>query len=539
MSKRSHFSGRLGLAEARALPEPQGLLLRGALAAVTLAVLAGAGTYLWARGQPPEFRAEAVVLLAGGTEVMVPAAAEVRAPPIDAGAFRAAAASEAVLEEALRAMGHGEPDANAVRDLRSAVLLETEVGRRDSSLLRIAAHGTTPGEATLRADAVSSALVEWDRQHAGARLAHQRAALERRIRDLDQEIRVLQAIGQVGDGFWPHDDGQLAGLARLHGEQVQRLAFVSALADSAHGMASVIQPADTTVVQVAPRPVVSAALGAALALAVASGLLLLHGSIETPLRGAADIAAVAGRPVLAEFPRSGGPGDRHLREVASYLRTNLHLGVRDADQRVIAVTSPGAGEGKTFVATALAESFARYGHRTLLVDADLRSPSVVRRFDVVGGLTDTATTERWLAHPEAEHRLLRVSVGRDSELDVLPQPRPVDDASELLGRRLRLALTSVSVYDIIVIDTPPALEVSDALVVAPHCTGVLVVVDRRITTRRRLAASIASLQQIGIVEVAVVANRVGVSAGGTSSYGSTRLILAGQRVPWQPSRSAR
>ncbi len=490
-------------------------VLRGALPALFIAAAVGVGVYLWTEREPPVFRAETTLLVARTTGGFTQfGLSPVTAPPIDLGAYRVAAVSDPVLTEALRLLGTEEPTPAQLRSLRGRVGTSIEAGVRDSSLLRVEARGETGAVAAARANAVARALVAWDDSRSSASLTRVVATLEQQIEALSEQIRTLQAVGEPGG------EGQIEGLVRLRAEQQQQLAYARALVASAQGLLSVLQVADTTPRQTAPRPLMTGAVAALLAAVAVYGLLLLRAAFNTRLRGPEDIAAVTGLQVLAEFPANGRRGDPRLREASSYLRANLLFNSEDAHPRVYMVTSALEGEGKTTIASELAESFARYGYRTLLIDADLRSPSLVERFDVVGMVKRGSTTEAWLDDPSTRHMLLSVALGDDDQLDVIPQLRPVANAPELLGRRFRTALQSVDDYDVVVIDTSPVLAVADALMIAPHCTGTVLVVDHQRSDRRKLAAAVNALQRLGVPVIGVVANRVGTVGSGAGTYGA-------------------
>jgi polysaccharide biosynthesis transport protein len=489
-------------------------VLRGALPAFVIAAAVGAGMYLWSQRQPPVFQAETTLLVGRTTGGFTQfGLSPVTAPPIDLGAYRVAAVSDSVLTEALRGMGIEEPTQSQVRSLRGRVGTNVEAGVRDSSLLRIEARGESASVAIARANAVAQALVAWDDDRSSASMRRVIGTLEQQIEALSEQVRTLQAVGEPGA------EGQIEGLVRLRAEQQQQLAYARALVASAQGLLSVLQVADTTARQTAPRPMMTAGLAAVLAAVAVYGLLLLRSAFNTRLRGPEDIAAVTGLQVLAEFPSTPRRGDARLREASSYLRANLLFNSEDAHPRVYMITSAVEAEGKSTIASELAESFARYGYRTLLIDADLRSPTVLERFEVVGVVGRGSTTEAWLDDPSTGHQLLSVSLGDDGQLDVIPQIRPVPNAPELLGRRFRLALQSVDDYDVIVIDTPPVLAVADALMIAPHCTGTVLVTDHQKSDRRKLAAAVNTLQRLGVQVIGVVANRVGSVGSGAGSYG--------------------
>lgn len=490
-------------------------VLRGILPALIVAVAVGVAVYYVTARQPPVFQADATVLVArgagGATQFGL---SPVTAPPIDLRAYQIAAVSDQVLEEAVRLLGSESPTEAEIRSLRARVSASSETGVRDSSLLHFTGRGSTPAQAIARSNAVADAIVAWDERRSSESLSRVVAILEQQIEALSEQVRTLQATAGAGGA------DQIEGLLRLRAEQQQQLAYARALVASAQGLLTVLQWADSSVRQIAPRPVLSAAIAALLAVVAVYGLMLLRAAFNTRLGSSEDVAEVAGLPILVEFPSTGRRGDPALREASSYLRANLLFSTEDVHPRVFMVTSAMEGEGKTTTATALAESFARYGYRTLLIDADLRSPSVIERFDVVGNVGRTCTTESWLHDLTIEHQLLSISLGTDGELYVIPQLKSLGNAAELLGRRFRAALQTLVDFDVIVIDTPPLLAVADAMTIAPHCTSTLLVVDLQRTDSRRLRAAVNALQNIGVPVAGIVANRVSGGGSGAGSYGA-------------------
>jgi capsular exopolysaccharide synthesis family protein len=503
-------------------------VLRGALLAAVLAGVVGAATYLLTQRQPAVFRAESTLLVArGGAGFTQFGLSPVTAPPIDLGAYRVAVESDPVLTDALRLLGVAEPTVAEVRSLRGRIGSATETGVRDSSLLRVEGRGDTAASAIGRANAVAAALVAWDRRRASESIDRVITTLVQQIEALSEQVRALQAVGDA------NLQSQIDGLVRLRAEQQQQLGYARALVASAEGLLSVLQPADSTARQVAPRPAMTAAVAALLAAIGVYALLLLQSAFNTRLRGPEDIGVVTGLPVLAEFPSVGRQEFERLREPSSYLRTNLLFATEEAHPRVFMVTSAVAGEGKTTVARHLAEGFVRYGYRTLLVDADLREPSVADGYDIVGAVPDAATTESWLADAGGTHHILTVTLDGDGQLDVIPQFKQVAHAPELLGRGFRLALARWQEYDVVVVDSPPLLAVADPLTIAPHCTGTVLVVDHHKADRRRLTAAVGSLQRLGVRILGVVANNVGTgssSVGYGAPYGDAAPRSANDRM---------
>jgi polysaccharide biosynthesis transport protein len=488
-------------------------LLRGALLAAVLAGVLGSVVYVSTASRPPVYRAEATLLVARTQSgVGQLGLSTVTAPPIDLGAYRVALVSDTVLTAALVQMGVEEPTLGEVLALRGTAGSSTEAGVRDSSLLRVEARGPTPQVAAARANALASALVEWDRRRASDSINRVVATLEQQIAVLTEQIETLQTIGD-GNG-----QTQIDGLVRLRAEQQQQLGYARALVASAEGLLTVLQSADSRVLHVAPRPVLSTAVAVVLGVVLAYGILLVMAALNTRLRDSDDIAHVTGLPVLAEFPSGGRLDDARSREASSYLRTNLLFATPEFHPRVFMVTSAGEHEGKTTVARYLAESFVRYGYTTLLVDADLRSPAVAAHYDV-GDQMAGATTQEWLKESTGTFKVLSVDVGAEEQLHLIAQPAAIPNAPELLGRGFRSALNRWHDYDIVVIDTAPILAVSDSLTVAPHCTGTILVVDRNRTDRRKLEAAVSALVRIGVQVLGVVANKVS-AVSGAAGYGS-------------------
>ena len=513
-------------------------LARGAVIAIVMAAAVGAAAFFLSRQQPTVFRAEATVLMARAAGLAQFGLTPVTAPPIDMSAYRVALASDQVLIDALARLGVDEPTARDVQMLRARTGSSVESGVRDPSMLRVEGRGASAVEAVTRANAVAQALVAWDRRRARESIDRAIATLELQIEALSEQVRSLQAIGDATA------QSQIDGLVRLRAEQQQQLAYARALVAAADGLLSVLQPADATARQVAPRPATDAALAALLAVVAAYALLLLRMAVNTRLSGSDDIARVTGLEVLSEFPTVGRHQGTRLREAAGYLRTSLLFATEDVHPRVFMVTSALEGEGKSTVARHLAEGFVGYGYRTLLVDADLRDPSVIEAYEVDGPVPMSASTESWLLNPSAAHKVLTVTLDGENRLDVIPQGRAAANAPELLGRGFRAALNQWLDYDVVVIDTAPILAVSDALAVAPHCTGTVVVVDRRRSDRRKLASAIGVLRRVGVRVLGIVANNVG-SEGSGGGYGTqygggdvVRPTVFTSQVPAHGSRSA-
>jgi capsular exopolysaccharide synthesis family protein len=500
-------------------------VLRGLIWAVLFGGIAGGAAYFLAQRESPVFRAEATLLVArttGGFSQF--GLSPVTAPPIDLSAYRAAAASDRVLSDTASILGVADVDVGTIRSLRGATNTFIAGDGRDSSLLGVEARASTPAVAVARANAHAAALVEWDRRRATESLNRVITTLEQQIEALGEQIRAVQA---AGDGA---TQTQVDGLIRLRADQQQQLAYARALVASAEGLLSVMQGADTSPRQIAPRPVMSALVAALIAGVLAYAFLLVRTALNTRLRSVDDIATASGLGVLAQFPRSGGASDAwRIQEAANYLRTNLLFALSDVHPKVILVTSANEAEGKTTVSCQLAEGLARNGYRTLLVDADLRSPSVADHFDIVGTGATTTTTREWMRPATNNKSVLKVMLD-DADLYVVPQFQSVGDAAEALGRGFPAALEQWKQYDVIVIDSSPILAVADALAIAPRCSGTILVVDAQRSQPASIVRARELLDSAGANVLGVVANHVR-QGSSNRSYGATYGTGYGRPAP--------
>ena len=277
----------------------------------------------------------------------------------------------------------------------------------------------------------------------------------------------------------------------------------------------VVEPALPSDAPSRPRKKLVLAAGLIGGLALGAGLVLVLMALDTSFKTVDQVEAYAGLPVRAAIAKLDKPPTLQTTAIVSIdpdslaaeafrtLRTALF--VANGEARSFLFTSAVANDGKTFCAVNAAVAFAQLGPRTLLIDADLRLPSVeaVLFDDNRGpGLADVLEGEMPLdkaARSTKYENLFVLTAGRKAGRPAELLARPA------MERLLREALTK---YDRVVVDTAPVQAVSDALLLVRHVHSVCVVVSAGITPRGAVSKACERLSEAGAKGLGVIFNRV-------------------------------
>jgi capsular exopolysaccharide synthesis family protein len=221
-------------------------------------------------------------------------------------------------------------------------------------------------------------------------------------------------------------------------------------------------------------------------------------------------------------PRSAGT------EAYRLLRTAISLMKVDQYHRVISLTSCGPGEGKSTTALNLGVVLATQAKRVLLIDADLRKPTIAQRLKLPP--TDQPGLSRFLSDSTVLAEECIQKVPEVVGLDVIPVQEIPPFPSELLGQgRLQELLTwARENYDYVLIDTPPVLLVTDALIIATHCDTLLVVARIGVAQKRALRRIRQDLAKYPGKQFGVVANALPHSDTYYGGYGNYRKYYGGK-----------
>ena len=217
------------------------------------------------------------------------------------------------------------------------------------------------------------------------------------------------------------------------------------------------------------------------------------------------LALLPGEPPLLA---AQGFSDDATSESLRSLRTSLQLILPKAGANILCLTSLGPSEGKSFIASNLSYLFSQAGLRVLLVDADLRRGHLHKAFGLVRepGLAEALTGK--VPVEELIHQI------GDLSLSVLTTGTLPDDAANLLlASDLAPIMEKLSVlYDLVIVEVPPVLAVSDAFVLARHATLCLLVLKHGLHSERRVELAQKRLKRHNIVLAGSVLNDVSVAA---------------------------
>nr|PZN11336.1 MAG: capsular biosynthesis protein [Caldicoprobacter oshimai] len=201
-------------------------------------------------------------------------------------------------------------------------------------------------------------------------------------------------------------------------------------------------------------------------------------------------------------------------EAYRILRTNIEFSSTDRKIKVILVTSSGPAEGKSTTAANTAIAMADANRRVLLIDCDLRKPAIHRMFGLVNikGLTNI------LVEGIEYSDITNVTDVENLEI-ITSGPKPPNPAELLGSRRMKEFLDRVREdYDVVIIDAPPVLPVTDAAVLSQYVDGVILVAGYGVTTFEAAAQAKASLQKVNARILGVVLNGAPVDRGGGYYY---------------------
>ncbi len=393
----------------------------------------------------------------------------------------------------------------------------TEVAQTDA--ISITAISRSPAMAALIANTYARAFVSDQVSVAIGTMTAAELQLKAHIRALHKQI----AAERTTRG----DAAQLSALVTQEAVLSQQLAQLEVNAAGNTSPVIFDAPAQPPAAPSSPKPLQDAALGFVAGLMLGLGGAFLRDNLDDALLSQEATEETAGAPVLATVPLvpSWKRRDRPLvisianptspaAEAYRSLRTSLQFAGQERELRTILVTSPASEEGKTTTLANLGAVFAQAGKQVVLVSCDLRRPRLGKFLgvDESAGLTTVLL---------GEHRLSQVvqPVQGDRRLCVLPSgPLPPNPAELLSGQGAREVFAALGEnFDVVLVDSPPLLPVTDAVLLSRQVDATLLVVAAGQTRRGELQRAAEKLEQVSAPVIGVVLNEV-TKLGSTGYY---------------------
>lgn len=485
-------------------------------------VLAGATAFVVSNLQPKVYQGETTLIVGQSLSAANPDYTQLLVAQGLSQTYASIAETRPILEGVIEELGlEDTPDVLAGRVDVSA--------RPDTSFLVIKARDTNPALAAAIANQVGAQLIAASPAIQGLEQSDLEVSVEEDLAAIRSLIQATQSRYQAlvdNDDRTPQQEAQLQPLEdRLTSLRATYATLLGYASGGASNILAVVEPATASTSPVSPTTLVNTLLAAILGLLAVVGVAFVASQLDDSVRDPDTVRAIANMSSLGTIAQMRGErGQSEIYRMVTLLyprsitaeayrtlRVNVEFASLDAPVQTLLVTSAAPGEGKTVTSSNLAVVFAQSGRRVLLVDADMRWPSVHKYFDLPNayGLTtllrgETADLDA-VAQPTEQPNLRVIATG----------PLPPNPAEQLGSQRMQVILRMLrEAADIVIFDSPPLVAVADAAVLSASADGTLLVIDASKSKRRQVSIASAMLTRAGAKILGAVLNR----AAATDSF---------------------
>ena len=487
------------------------------------AVLAAVSSYMVIRQQPSIYQARATLRIGRSFDDPNPTGGELYLGEQLAFTYADIAQRQAVREPTKAALGLGWLPDYIVQPVPNSQLLEIAVTDTNPELAQAVANELA-NQLILQSPTASKP----EEQEREFFVNDQLSSLQKKIIQTEDEI--VEKEEELGNAFSAREiaelETEIAGLqSKLATLQSNYASLLANTRGGAVNTLTLIEPATLPVNPVGPRKLYTVLLASMMAVALAAGTAYILEYLDDSIKSTDDIKRISKLPALAGIPdimskdnpntlvtleQPRNPASESFRA----LRAIVQLKVRDKPCGVILITSVSPDEGKSMIAANLAVVLAQAGNKTLLVDADLRRPvqhilfgmsnddglaDLLLEYNPNGNSKDVGTLLEWTTKHSEQQNLSVLVTGkeRSSNHHLI--------SLETLGEMLPAATKG---YDYVVLDSPPLLAASDALVLSSVVDGVILIARAGRTRRKELQMAVKQLQEVEANVIGVVLNRL-------------------------------
>jgi succinoglycan biosynthesis transport protein ExoP len=486
--------------------------------------VAATSTYLAVREQEPVYRAKATLIVGQVLEQAQLSQTDVYMSRYLAETYAEVARRGRVQEATKETLGLAWLPAYEVTNVPNTQLIEITV------------EDTNPEQAAAVANELARQLISQSPTDLSPEQAPRKEFVQEQLDDLEENINVTKAeiakqqdalAGMFSAREIADTQAQIAALQqKLNSYQANYGQLLTFLGQGAVNTLSMVEEATAPINPVGSGKLRMVLLAAAVGLVLGVGTAFLLEYLDDTIKTPADIDKAMHLTTLGGISRIPGNGGNDklitvqhpkspISEAYRVLRTNLQFSSLDKPIKTLVITSPNPVEGKSTTIANLGVVMAQTGKSVILVDADLRRPMLHRIFGIDNrqGLTDALLGDE----PLLDGHLQPTAVENLRILNTGPLP---PNPSELLGsqRMARLIEQLKGEADLVLFDTPPALAVTDASVLATQTDGVLLIADAGRTRRSMAKEAVDRFRQVGANLLGVALNRLRPGRGDYYSY---------------------
>ncbi len=404
----------------------------------------------------------------------------------------------------------------------------------NTELMRIVAEAPDPEVAQHVADAAANILVVQSQEIYSSSGQTTQEILQKQLEQIETELNAARGDYESELTKTPRDNALIDALNQSISLKERTYATLLDQYDQARlnealrvNSVSVVEPATLPFGPTRPKPETNIVLGVLVGLIGGVALAFLFENLDTTLYTTEQMEAAAQLPTIGKIPSAKGDlkiarlANGHYPQLEAFrrLRTNILASSDPSETKTVVVTSSRRGEGKSTVSVNLAVTIAQSGRRVVIVDCDMRLPTVHKLLDIPNkrGLTSVLTEEVALEDAIQSCAFARLSVLTSGPLP----PNP----TELLGSPQMFALIDKlqKEYDFVLLDTPALLSVADAAVLAPIADNVVLIVAQATTRRGDLRTVRQQLTNVNAESIEMVINRVDEDSS-TSYYGQDTAV---------------
>ncbi len=483
---------------------------------VACTLLAAGASFVVLRSIDPTYEASTLLMIGGSIELTDPTTGELQTSEKLAQTYAQLLKTRPIIQATMQTLGLAE-EPEFVVSLVS-----------NTQLLRLTVSDTLPARGAATANELANQLILQSPSAPEREERQYREFVQQQLTELQADIAALSnTIVERQENLSPEEQERLQGV--LEARRTNYSALLSYLRSSSTNYIQVIEPAVIPTEPARPRVLTSTLLAAIVGLMIAAGVAFLIEYLDDSVKTQADIEQSLGLPALGTVynirsrdgivPESIARVRPDASETEAYRIVDLNLRYSlpaDAADRVFLVTSVGPGEGKSTTAANLAAVMAESGQKVILVDADMRRPTL----HTAHGLYNERGLSSILVGEVAD----ATSVIRETDLPTLSLltagPIPPNAAVLLASDRMKSLLAELAAaHDVLILDSPPIFAAADASILSGIVTGSILVAESGRTKALACAQAAEDLQRLGGRFLGVVLNRYDTPGGAYGSYG--------------------